>query len=441
MNRIRISASTIVASSVTGAQSAMSVPLPPSRRLPRSLYLHIPFCRRRCFYCDFPVVPLGDGADGSRSGSIRQYLELLHHDLEATPAGPPLSTVYIGGGTPSLLTVEQLQALLAAVRRRWRLAPAAEVTLEMDPGSFDEERLQGALAAGVNRVSLGGQSFDDAVLAGLGRSHRRAELLQSCRWLRQARAQGRLRTWSLDLIVNLPGQADDAWETTLAAALAEQPPHLSIYDLIVEPGTVFARAGARGALDLPDEDAAADRLIGTHHRLAAAGYGHYEISSWALPGHGARHNRTYWTGAGWWACGLGATAGAGAERLARPRTREAYAHWLQQWAGAQGGDGPPWPAPPVEDLLLVGLRCREGVSLGWLARARGITPAALQGDLEAVLAGWRRQGLVAWDGGRLRLLPPEGFCLSNAVLRDLLAWWQPRPAECAPGPPSPAGCR
>ncbi len=419
----------------------MSVPLPPSRRLPRSLYLHIPFCRRRCFYCDFPVVPLGDSADGSRSGSIRQYLELLHHDLEATPAGPPLSTVYIGGGTPSLLTVEQLQALLAAVRRRWRLAPGAEVTLEMDPGSFDEERLQGALAAGVNRVSLGGQSFDDAVLAGLGRSHRRAELLQSCRWLRQARAQGWLRSWSLDLIVNLPGQADDAWETTLAAALAEQPPHLSIYDLIVEPGTVFARAGARGALDLPDEDAAADRLIGTHHRLAAAGYGHYEISSWALPGHGARHNRTYWTGAGWWACGLGATAGAGAERLARPRTREAYAHWLQQWPGAQGGDGPPWPAPPVEDLLLVGLRCREGVSLGWLARARGITPAALQGDLEAVLAGWRRQGLVAWDGGRLRLLPPEGFCLSNAVLRDLLAWWQPRPAECAPGPPSPAGCR
>jgi len=419
----------------------MSVPLPPSRRLPRSLYLHIPFCRRRCFYCDFPVVPLGDSADGSRSGSIRHYLELLHHDLEATPAGPPLSTVYIGGGTPSLLTVEQLQALLAAVRRRWRLAPAAEVTLEMDPGSFDEERLQGALAAGVNRVSLGGQSFDDAVLAGLGRSHRRAELLQSCRWLRQARAQGWLRSWSLDLIVNLPGQADDAWETTLSAALAEQPPHLSIYDLIVEPGTVFARAGARGALDLPDEDAAADRLIGTHHRLAAAGYGHYEISSWALPGHGARHNRTYWTGAGWWACGLGATAGAGAERLVRPRTREAYAHWLQQWAGAQGGDGPPWPAPPVEDLLLVGLRCREGVSLGWLARARGITPAALQGDLEEVLAGWRRQGLVAWDGGRLRLLPPEGFCLSNAVLRDLLAWWQPRPAECAPGPPSPAGCR
>jgi len=419
----------------------MSVPLPPSRRLPRSLYLHIPFCRRRCFYCDFPVVPLGDGADGSRSGSIRHYLDLLHQDLEATPPGPPLSTVYIGGGTPSLLTVAQLEALLNAVRRRWRLAPAAEVTLEMDPGSFDEERLLGALAAGVNRVSLGGQSFDDAVLAGLGRSHRRDELLQSCRWLRRARAQGRLHSWSLDLIVNLPGQTDDAWQATLEAALAEQPPHLSIYDLIVEPGTVFARAGARGALDLPDDDAAADRLIGTHHRLAAAGYGHYEISSWALPGHGARHNRTYWTGAGWWACGLGATAGAGAERLARPRTREAYAHWLQQCAGAQGGDGPPWAAPPVEDLLLVGLRCREGVSLRWLATARGVTPAALQGDLEDVLAGWRRRGLVAWDGGRLRLLPPEGFCLSNAVLRDLLAWWQVRPAACAPGPPSSAGCR
>ena len=419
----------------------MSVPLPPSRRLPRSLYLHIPFCRRRCFYCDFPVVPLGDAADGTRSPSIARYLDLLHRDLAAAPAGPPLSTVYIGGGTPSLLSVPQLQALLIAVRRRWGLAPAAEVTLEMDPGSFDADRLRGVLAAGVNRVSLGGQSFDDGVLAGLGRCHRRADLLQACRWLRQARAQGRLHSWSLDLIVNLPGQSADHWETTLAAALAEQPPHLSIYDLIVEPGTVFARAEARGQLDRPDEDAAADRLVHTHHRLAAAGYGHYEISSWALPGHGARHNRTYWTGAGWWACGLGATAGAGAERLARPRTREAYALWLQQRAGDQGGDGPPWPAPPVDDLLLVGLRCREGVPLRWLAGASGLTPGALQADLEAALAGWRRQGLVAWDGGRLRLLPPEGFCLSNAVLRDLLAWWQGRRGADAPGRPSPAGCR
>ena len=114
---------------------------------------------------------------------------------------------------------------------------------------------------------------------------------------------------------------------------------------------------------------------------------------------------------------------------------------MQERAGDQGGDGAPWPPPPVEDLLLVGLRCRECVSLRWLAEASGLNPGALRAELEGVLSGWRRQGLVAWDGGRLRLLPPEGFCLSNAVLRDLLAWWQARPVGCAPARSSPSGCR
>ncbi len=138
--------------------------LPP----PRSAYLHIPFCHRRCFYCDFPVVPLGDRADGSRSGSIPAYLALLEAEIAASPAGAPLSTVYLGGGTPSLLTPDQVAGLLAALRRRHGLAAGAEVSLELDPASFDQQRLRAYLAAGVNRVSLGGQSFDDAVLEGLG---------------------------------------------------------------------------------------------------------------------------------------------------------------------------------------------------------------------------------------------------------------------------------
>jgi coproporphyrinogen III oxidase-like Fe-S oxidoreductase len=147
-------------------------PTPPAPWPPRSAYLHIPFCHRRCFYCDFAVVPLGDRAAGEAgapgSASIAAYLELLHREIAAAPGGPPLSTVYLGGGTPSLLTPQQAGELLTALGRRYGLAPAAEISLELDPASFDQRRLAGYLAAGVNRVSLGGQSFDDGVLQALG---------------------------------------------------------------------------------------------------------------------------------------------------------------------------------------------------------------------------------------------------------------------------------
>jgi oxygen-independent coproporphyrinogen-3 oxidase len=432
----------------------MSVPLPPHRRLPRSLYLHIPFCHRRCFYCDFPVVPLGDRADGSHSASVAHYLKQLQQDLAAAPAGPPLSTLYVGGGTPSILSPAQLGALLDQVRGHWGLAPGAEVTLEMDPASFDRARLEAVLALGVNRVSLGGQSFNDGVLAGLGRRHNAQQLREACGWLRAACSSRGLASWSLDLIVNLPNQSAADWRQELEAALAEAAPHLSIYDLIVEAGTVFERRQRQGTLALPEEEAAAERLAFTHQQLAAAGYGHYEISSWALPGHSSRHNRVYWSGASWWACGLGSTAGVNGQRLARPRTREAYAAWLQQRAGAQS-EGPAAGAPaavgalpPLDDLLLVGLRRREGVNLAWLeASGAWPHPQPLAEALAAPLAPWLQRGLVRLEGQQLRLVPPEGFSLSNAVLRDLLAWWEQQDLGLGPGDPpaapapSPAGPR
>ena len=227
-------------------------------RPPRSAYLHIPFCHRRCFYCDFPVVPLGDRAGGAAgqpgSRSIETYLELITAEIEASPPGPPLSTVYVGGGTPSMLTAAQIQALLRSLRKRFGLAPGAEISLELDPASFDQARLQGYLHAGVNRVSLGGQSFDDAVLERLGRRHRRADLLEAATWLQAARAQGQLASWSLDLIQGLPGATAGHWRQQLDQALALDPPHLSVYDLIVEPGTVFERWESSGQLQLPEED-------------------------------------------------------------------------------------------------------------------------------------------------------------------------------------------
>jgi len=392
---------------------------------PRSAYLHIPFCHRRCFYCDFAVVPLGDHADGANSGSIAGYLELLLGEIAAAPAGPPLATVYVGGGTPSMLTPAQVGSLLAALGTHFGLAPGAEISLEMDPASFDGPRLAGYLAAGVNRVSLGGQSFDDAVLARLGRRHRSTDLLQAASWLHQARQGGDLASWSLDLIQGLPEQGLAAWRQQLAQAVALAPPHLSIYDLIIEPGTVFAWRQGRGELELPDADLGADLMELTAQTLQAAGYGHYEISNFALPGHASRHNRVYWSGAGWWGFGLGATSAPWGQRLARPRTRAAYAEWLAESHPASRGTQA--PGLPFDERLLVGLRRREGVRLADLAGQAGVTSVEL-GDLLGRWQPFRERGLLLQEGPRWRLSDPEGLALSNGVLRELVAWWEERTA-------------
>ncbi|APD47404.1 radical SAM family heme chaperone HemW [Synechococcus sp. CS-602] len=420
-------------------------------REPRSAYLHIPFCQRRCFYCDFAVVPLGDKADGAHSNSIAAYLPLLHWEISSAPSGPPLSTVYLGGGTPSLLTPEQIGALLSRLDCQFGLAAGAEISMEMDPASFDQRRLTGVLAAGVNRVSLGGQSFDDAVLETLGRRHRRADLLEAAGWLAQAQRQGSLGSWSLDLIQGLPQQDLNHWHNQLRQAVAVDAPHLSIYDLIVEPGTVFAWRQKRGALPLPDSDLGADLMALTSERLKAAGYGHYEISNYARPGHVSRHNRVYWSGAGWWGFGLGATSAPYGRRLARPRTRAAYGEWLSEATNRATSQAEPGPTPgltpeqsaselglPFDELLMVGLRRREGVAMGQIAIDYGLSRRALA-SLRQRLQPFLEEGLLLIEGDRWRLSDPTGLALSNAVLRELLGWWDERsgPAPTSEAPRSP----
>jgi oxygen-independent coproporphyrinogen-3 oxidase len=427
--------------------------------------LHIPFCHRRCFYCDFPVVPLGDRADGAQgpgATSVAAYLALLHQEIALARQGPPLSTVYLGGGTPSLLAPAQVGALLEALQQRFGIAPGAEITLEADPASFDQDRLLGWLAAGINRISLGGQSLDNGVLAALGRRHQRTDVVEVAAWLDAAKGRGALRSWSLDLIQGLPpfsgamvagARVAEArapaevlahWHQQLRQALALGPPHFSVYDLIVEPGTVFARQQERGQLRLPDEDLGADLMEATAQVLRQAGYGRYEISNYALPGHASRHNRVYWSGAGWWGFGLGATSALGGKRQARPRTRQQYAAWIEAGAregelggaevgGAEDGDGPLGAGPPIDELLMVGLRRREGVPLRQMLGQLGFERQA-ESELRLRLAAFEQRGLLRVEGGRWRLHDPEGLALSNAVLREVLEWWQ----EQRPG--APAGC-
>ncbi len=402
---------------------------------PRSAYVHIPFCHRRCFYCDFPVVPLGDRADGASSGSIAAYLPLLHREIASSPAGPPLATVYLGGGTPSMLTGAQVADILEALERRYGLAPGAELSLELDPASFDQARLADYLAAGINRVSLGGQSFDDRVLADLGRRHRGADLREAAGWLRRARHRGDLASWSLDLIQGLPRQGLAHWEGQLAEAIALEPPHLSVYDLSIEPGTVFERRLALGELALPPEDLAADLMDLTWARLTAAGYGHYEVSNYAMPGHASRHNRVYWSGAGWWGFGMGATGAPRGRRQAHPRTRAGYAEMLAATAALDGEAEE--EGMPFDERLMVGLRCREGVNLERLVRQERLTPSLLDG-LRRRLGDYERRGLLRVEGPRWRLADPEGLALSNGVLREMLAWWQELERPAPQPHPAPA---
>ncbi len=408
---------------------------------PRAAYVHLPFCLRRCFYCDFPVVPLGDQADGSRNAAIPLYLQDLQAEIRASPPGPPLSTVYFGGGTPSLLTAEQLEELLETLRQRFGLAPGAEVTLEMDPATFDQNRLGAVLRAGVNRVSLGGQSFDDAVLLGLGRHHRRHHLLEAADWLRQARGEGRLRSWSLDLIQGVPSlpgapsakDPDDCrahWLEQLEQAIALRPPHLSVYELTLELGTVFARRLEQGVLDLPDEDLGADLLDLTASRLRDAGYGRYEVSNYAWPGHASRHNRVYWSGAGWWGFGMGATSAPAGRRLSKPRTREGYGAWLRQEArtGAEPASPLPPASPfPLDERVMVGLRRREGIQLADLLAQAGLEIEAMAA-LRQRLAPWIESDCLRIEGDRWRLTDPRGLALSSSVLRAFMGWWLEQPA-------------
>ncbi len=383
---------------------------------PRSAYVHIPFCHRRCFYCDFPVVPLGDRVDGATSRSVAQYLGWLEEEISSSPPGPPLSTVYIGGGTPSLLNAPQTAWLLALLDHQFGLAPGAEITMELDPADGCAERLEGYQAAGVNRISLGVQSFDDSLLAATGRRHSRRDIETTVALLKNSEG---LSHWSLDLISGLPGLTPALWEVTLDTALSLAPPHVSLYDLTLGQGTVFDRWLEQGRLSLPPETTTAAMLDRAAWRLEAAGLRRYEISSYALPGHVCRHNRVYWGGGQWWGFGMGAASSLAGQRLTRPRTRAGYQTWLH---GPRHGGHPPASAKErLEDLLITGLRRSEGVNCRQLAQQCSLPLEALM-TLSPRLERDCAQGLLCCEGPCLRLSQPQGFRLSNQVLADCLLW-------------------
>ena len=400
--------------------------------LPRSAYVHIPFCHKRCFYCDFSIIPLGNSAEIPGSPgitSINAYLNLLHREISIAPNGPALSTIYLGGGTPSLLNKDEVGNVLEDLQRKFGFQDGAEITMEVDPATFLEHDLYGYIEMGVNRLSLGGQSFDNRILASIGRKHNHSQLIEACSWVNNFFKKGMLRSWSLDLIQNLPGLTIDNWVKELDQAVQTEAPHLSIYDLSIEPETVFGRMHKKGKLNIPIESVAQKIDLETNRFLKSRGFSRYEISSYSLPGHASRHNRMYWSGSGWWGFGMGATSAPWGSRFSRPRTIAGYEKWLEQQEIQLlektlfiEGSSP----IPLDELLMIGLRRREGIHFEDLAEKVGWTQKECDKNLKSLEKYWQtflEEEYMLKKNGRYFLSDPKGMQISNQILIQMFLWW------------------
>jgi putative oxygen-independent coproporphyrinogen III oxidase len=358
---------------------------------PLGIYVHVPFCAVRCGYCDFNTYVSTQGREGF-AGALAQELELARAQLGDRPA----DTVFIGGGTPSLLHPGELRTILGAIE----LAPGAEVTSEANPESATRDWLEGAREAGVNRISFGMQSAREHVLAELDRVHtpgRTAEAMDN------ARVAGFERL-SVDLIYGAHGETDDDWEASVRAALAFEPEHVSAYALVVEPGTKLHARVRAGDVEPPDDDALARRYERADDLFSQAGLPWYEISNWGEP---CRHNLGYWRGHDWWGAGPGAHSHMTGTRWWNLKRPLAWA------ARVRAGESP----AAGSERLDAETRRFERVMLG-VRLAEGLDPAELDEHARAEAERMRSEGLLEQGGPYLRL-SRRGRLLADAVARRL----------------------
>jgi oxygen-independent coproporphyrinogen-3 oxidase len=381
---------------------------------PLSLYVHMPWCVKKCPYCDF-------NSHGLRNAPppYAEYIDHLLADLDADRAdfgaaleGRPIISIFFGGGTPSLFSPELIERLLDGVRARLPLAPDAEITLETNPGTVEHGRFDGYLAAGVNRISFGVQSFDDDKLRRLGRIHSAAEAERA---VKSAQDAGYANI-NLDLMYALPQQTLDGALADVDRAVALQPAHISHYQLTLEPNTVFAA----NPPPLPDDDHAWAMQEACEARLAAAGYGQYEISAYAQPGRRCAHNLNYWRFGDYLGIGAGAhgklTLGAEQSILRRWKLKHPAAYLANAGTAASiGGDERIEPARRPFDYMLNALRLNDGFALAEFEARTGLARSAIADELaKATARGWLES-----DGERI--VPTEfGRRFANDVIELFL---------------------
>ncbi|MBO1058357.1 MAG: coproporphyrinogen III oxidase [Dolichospermum sp. JUN01] len=379
--------------------------------IPSSAYVHIPFCRRRCFYCDFPVFVVGDRSRGENSGTIGEYVEVLCQEIRIAPTySQPLETIFFGGGTPSLLSTAQLQSILTTLEQRFGIASGVEISMEIDPGTFDFAHIAGYRSLGVNRVSLGVQAFQEELLKTAGRSHSLIDIFTAIELIHKVE----IPEFSLDLISGLPYQSLAQWQDSLTQAVVATPTHISIYDLTIEPGTAFNRYYKPGDHPLPTDETTVKMYQMGQKTLTDAGYEHYEISNYAQPGHQCQHNRVYWQNRPYYGFGMGAASYIQGKRFTRPRKTQEYYQWLKN--GAVIDCEITLETDVLLETLMLGLRLAEGVSLNSLATNFGNHQVE---RIQSCLQPYFAQGWVKIIGDRLRFSDPDGFIFSNVMLAKL----------------------
>lgn len=383
----------------------------------QAAYIHLPFCRRRCFYCDFPVVVVGNHANLRDLAGVQSYVEALCQEIQVTPSqGQSLKTIFFGGGTPSLLPIADLETILQQLDQKFGIDSNAEISLEIDPGTFTREQLSDYQRLGINRLSLGVQAFQDELLQSCGRFHCLADIYTAVNWLQ---AMG-WQNWSLDLISGLPHQTLAQWQYSLETAIALGPHHISCYDLVLEPVTAFGKRFQPGETPLPSDENAAQMYRQASRLLQQAGYEHYEISNYAQKDHQCRHNRVYWENKSYYGFGMGAASYINGIRFTRPRTRQSYYYWLQAYQQQSGQlfDSPLDLTEQLLETLMLGLRLAEGIPL---ERLKEFGNASLEKVLKTLASydanGWVQQPTEC--SPLIALTDPEGLLFSNTVLTAL----------------------
>jgi len=372
------------------------------------LYVHFPFCKSKCLYCDF-------NSQVASTQLRERYLAALIHQLQRLPAGlagTHITTVFFGGGTPTIYSAGDLARVLDTISTSDRLQADAEITCEANPDTVDASKLETLQAAGINRLSLGVQSLIDAELETLGRSHDSATALAAA-----AAARDIFGNLSLDIIYGIPGQTATSWAATLAGVIALQPDHISAYGLMIEEDTPLFEMVAAGQLQPHDDDTYADLYEQAQSTLAASGYEQYEISNFARPGRRCRHNLIYWRNQQYLGAGAGAASylkGLRSVSVADPETYcKAVAAGEDVIASAERLDKPHRAA----ETIMLGLRTTEGADLRQLSQACALDLQSRHHDTIAALVA---EGIASYDDSVLRLTPEKGFLLHSQVARRFL---------------------
>ena len=387
------------------------------------LYLHIPFCGTKCTYCDFNTYAGIDDQVPDYVGALKKELRGWSNLL----LRPPVRTIFLGGGTPSYLPTDDIEGILTEVRQAYVVDETAEVTMECNPGDVTPERASVWLGAGVNRVSMGAQCFDDGLLALLGRRHTAFEARQAFQTLRESG----FSNLSLDLIYGLPYQSLEQWTDTLDVALSLAPDHFSLYSLQVETGTPLAVDVATGRYPVPDDDLAADMYEEAQRRLVARGFAQYEISNWSKPGLESQHNLIYWRNEPYLGVGAGAHSWVAGQRFANLASPRRYVTVVGDTYSPLGPDpvatmrvpaGPveqvdvTTPATDVAETMMMGMRLNEGVSASRFFDRFGTTLGVVfQDEIDRLLS----LGLVETTGRAIRL-SERGRLLGNEVFAEFI---------------------